>query len=105
MAKPRIVMSFHHFVSCSETGIDGSFASEDSQGRNEKAVKGIKHPSLYRRMLVSLRLFVPALCRVTSRSVVLDQKELNRLEQYERSGYNRMSKKIPHRFPIFLTFG
>ena len=85
MARLKIVMSFHHFVSCSETGIDGSFASEDSQGRNEKAVNGLRYTSLYCRILVLL----PALCRVTRRCAVLDQSGLNRLDEYERSGYNR----------------
>ena len=72
------------------------FASEDSQGRNGKAVNGIKYPSLYCRILVLLRLFVPALCRVAHRCVVLDQRELKRLEEHERCGYYRV------RFPRYF---
>ena len=96
MAKLIIVVSFHHFVSCFGVEIDGSFASEDSQGRNEKAVNGIRYPSLYCRILVLLRLLVPSLYRVTRRCVVLDQKELNRLEEFERCGYDRV------RFPRYF---
>jgi hypothetical protein len=96
MAKVRIVVSFHHFVSRSEIGIDRSFASEDSQGRNEKAVNGVGCPSLYCRVLVSLRFLAPAFCRLTRRCVVLDQRQSNRREQFERSGYNRV------RFPRYF---
>ena len=65
------------------------FAGDDPQGRNERAVKGMSYPTLFYRVLVYLRLMVPAVRRVTCRCVVLDQRKWSRFEEFEQAGYYR----------------
>jgi len=66
------------------------FAGEDSQRRNERAVEGMRYPTLCYRMLVFLRLVVPAVCREMRCRQIGNQRKLNRLEEFEYSGYYRV---------------
>ncbi|MHC4167974.1 MAG: hypothetical protein ACYSWQ_13520 [Planctomycetota bacterium] len=45
-------------------------------------MKGMRYPTLYYRVLVYLRLLVPAVR-------VLDQRKWSRFEEFEQSGYYR----------------
>jgi hypothetical protein len=65
-----------------ELELTDRFAGDDPQGRNERAVKGMRYPTLYYRVLVYLRLLVPAVR-------VLDQRKWSRFEEFEQSGYYR----------------
>ncbi|UCF16960.1 MAG: hypothetical protein JSW59_05765 [Phycisphaerales bacterium] len=53
-------------------------------------MKRMRYPTLYYRVLVCLRLGIPAFRRVTCRRPILDQRKSSRLQEYEQSGYYRV---------------
>ncbi len=50
----------------------------------------MRYPTLYFRMLVLLRLVVPAVRRAPCGKLVRDHKTLGRLEEFESSGFYRV---------------